>query len=83
MKKSPKTSPKAPEKIAPKAAVASPTAVAPVDAGTTLNDDQMQQLAQFFHDISVEIGQVRLDAIKAGAALTDPGIVQLQGYVSP
>lgn len=50
-------------------------------AGTTLTDDQMQQLAQSFHDISVAIGQVRLDAIKAGASLTDPRIVQLQGYV--
>src|ERR1700727_2504580 len=81
MKKSPanssKTSPSGPSTIAPKAvAVASPGT-----AGTTLTDDQMQQLAQDFHDISVAIGQVRLDAIKAGAALTDPGIVQLQGYV--
>lgn len=51
------------------------------DAGTTLTDDQMQQLAQSFHDISVAIGQIRLDAIKAGASLTDAGVVQLQGYV--
>ncbi len=81
MKKSPKTSPPSTPKIAPKAAVVAPAAVSTADAGTTLTDDQMQQLAQAFHDISVEIGQVRLDAIKAGAALTDPGIVQLQGYV--
>jgi len=81
MKKSPKNSSQTPSKLAPKAAVAARVAIAPADAGTTLSDDQMQQLAQFFHDISVEIGQVRLDAIKAGAALTDPGIVQLQGYV--
>ena len=48
---------------------------------TTLTDDQMQALAQSFHDIAVGIGQVRLDAITAGSKLTDPGIVQLQGYV--
>jgi hypothetical protein len=50
-------------------------------AATTLSDDQMQALAQSFHDIAVEIGQVRLNAIRAGSMLTDPGIVQLQGYV--
>lgn len=50
-------------------------------APTTLSDDQMQALAQSFHDIAVEIGQVRLNAIAAGNKLTDPGIVQLQGYV--
>ncbi len=48
---------------------------------TTLSDDQMQALAQSFHDIAVEIGQVRLNAIAAGSKLTDPGIVQLQGYI--
>ena len=48
---------------------------------TTLSDDQMQALAQAFHDIAVEVGQVRLNAITAGGKLTDPGIVQLQGYV--
>jgi hypothetical protein len=50
-------------------------------AFATLSDDQMQALAQSFHDIAVEIGQVRLNAIAAGNKLTDPGIVQLQGYV--
>ena len=50
-------------------------------AATTLSDDQMQALAQAFHDIAVEIGQVRLNAITAGSKLTDPGVVQLQGYV--
>jgi hypothetical protein len=50
-------------------------------ATTTLSDDQMQALAQSFHDIAVEVGQVRLDAITAGSKLTDPLIVQLQGYV--
>jgi hypothetical protein len=50
-------------------------------AATTLSDDQMQALAQGFHDIAVEVGQVRLDAIAAGSKLTDPGIVQLQGNV--
>jgi len=39
----------------------------------------MQALAQSFHDIAVEVGQVRLDAITAGSKLTDPKIVQLQG----
>ncbi len=48
---------------------------------TTLTDDQMQALAQSFHDIAFEVGQVRLDAIRAGSKLTDPSIVQLQGYV--
>ena len=47
----------------------------------TLSDDQMQALAQSFHDIAVEVGQVRLNAIAAGSKLTDPGIVQLQGYI--
>jgi hypothetical protein len=56
-----------------------PTPVTP--AATTLSDDQMQALAQSFHDIAVEIGQVRLNAITAGSKLTDPAIVQLQGYV--
>jgi alkylhydroperoxidase/carboxymuconolactone decarboxylase family protein YurZ len=56
-----------------------PTAIPP--AATTLSDDQMQDLAQSFHDIAVEIGQVRLNAIAAGSKLTDPAIVQLQGYV--
>jgi len=55
------------------------TSAAP--ATTTLSDDQMQALAQSFHDIAVEIGQVRLNAITAGSKLTDPAIVQLQGYV--
>ncbi len=48
-------------------------------ATTTFSDDQMQALAQSFHDIAVEVGQVRLDAIAAGSKLTDPNIVQLQG----
>jgi len=58
-----------------------PTPVTPAAAATTLSDDQMQALAQAFHDIAVEIGQVRLNAITAGSKLTDPGIVQLQGNV--
>jgi len=56
-----------------------PTPITP--ATTTLSDDQMQTLAQSFHDIAVEIGQVRLNAITAGSKLTDPAIIQLQGYV--
>jgi hypothetical protein len=50
-------------------------------ATTTLTDDQMQALAQSFHDIAFEVGQIRLDAIRVGGKLTDPPIVQLQGYV--
>ena len=53
----------------------------PAASATTLSDDQMQALAQSFHDIAVEIGQVRLNAISAGSKLTDPAIVQLQGNV--
>jgi hypothetical protein len=53
----------------------------PTPVTTTLSDDQMQNLAQSFHDIAVEIGQARLNAITAGSKLTDPAIVQLQGYV--
>ena len=56
-----------------------PTPVPP--ATSSLSDDQMQALAQSFHDIAVEVGQVRLNAITAGSKLTDPAIVQLQGYV--
>ena len=48
---------------------------------STLTDDQMQTLAQSFHDIAFEVGQVRLNAISAGSKLTDPSIVQLQGNV--
>jgi hypothetical protein len=65
----------------PKAASVAMHGLAASDVGTTLTDDQMQQLAQSFHDISVAIGQIRLDAIKAGASLTEAHIVQLQGYV--
>ena len=56
-----------------------PTPVTPATA--MLSDDQMQALAQSFHDIAVEIGQVRLNALAAGSKLTDPAIVPLQGYV--
>lgn len=52
-----------------------------ISVTTTLTDDQMQALAQSFHDIAFEVGQIRLDAISAGSKLTDPAIVQLQGYV--
>jgi hypothetical protein len=80
MKKSAKTTAQASAKTLPAPAPVA-TAKVTADAGTILTDDQMQQLAQAFHDISVEIGQVRLNCIKGGASLTDPGIVQLQGYV--
>jgi hypothetical protein len=65
----------------PKSPAVASNSLAAADIGTILTDDQMQQLAQSFHDISVAIGQVRLDAIKAGASLTDAAIVQLQGNV--
>jgi hypothetical protein len=74
-------------KISPSSSPASPKPAGvarnelAADLSTTLTGDQMQQLAQSFHDISDAIGQIRLDAIKAGASLTDPPIVQLQGYV--
>ena len=54
---------------------------APTTPASTLSDDQMQALAQSFHDIAFAIAQVRLDAITAGAKLTDPHIVQLAGNV--
>jgi hypothetical protein len=66
------------KKSAKPVASVAPKAV-PVASATTLSDDQMQALAQSFHDIAVEIGQVRLNAISAGSKLTDPAIVQLQG----
>ena len=53
----------------------------PTTPASTLSDDQMQALAQSFHDIAFAIGQIRLDAITAGAQLTDSQIVQLQGNV--
>lgn len=81
MKKPAKTSAPAPSKVSQATTPAVLPKLATADAGATLTDDQMQQLAQSFHDISVAIGQVRLDCIKAGASLTDSGIVQLQGYV--
>jgi hypothetical protein len=68
------------KKSAKPVASAAPKAV-PAASATTLSDDQMQALAQSFHDIAVEIGQVRLNAISAGSKLTDPAIVQLQGNV--
>lgn len=80
MKKSSKTT-QSDSPASPKASAVATRSLATTDAATTLTDDQMQQLAQSFHDFSVAIGQVRLDAIKAGASLTDARIVQLQGYV--
>ena len=57
-----------------------PLAIFPDAQGLT--DDQMQALAQSFHDIAVEIGQVRLNAITAGSKLTDPGIIHYVFCVS-
>jgi hypothetical protein len=41
--------------------------------------EQLTTIAQQFHDLSVNVGQFRLDQIHAGAKLEDPGIVQLLG----
>ncbi|WP_433967020.1 hypothetical protein [Tunturiibacter gelidiferens] len=68
------------KKSAKAAANITPKAV-PAASATTLSDDQMQALAQSFHDIAMEIGQVRLNAISAGSKLTDAAIVQMQGNV--
>lgn len=80
MKKSGKTT-QSNSAASPKSTAVASNSLTAADGGTILTDDQMQHLAQSFHDISVAIGQVRLDAIKAGASLTDAAIVQLQGYV--
>lgn len=40
---------------------------------------QLQAMAQSLHDVGVEIGQVRLDAIGRGRPLNDPEIVQMLG----
>jgi mRNA-degrading endonuclease RelE of RelBE toxin-antitoxin system len=52
-----------------------------LQVGTALNDRQVLDIAQLVHDIAVQVGQIRLNLIREGARLTDPGIVQLQGYV--
>ncbi len=40
---------------------------------------QLQAMAQSLHDVGVELGQVRLDAIGGGRPLSDPEMVQLLG----
>ena len=40
---------------------------------------QLQAMAQSLHDVGVELGQVRLEAIGGGRPLSDPEIVQLLG----
>jgi mRNA-degrading endonuclease RelE of RelBE toxin-antitoxin system len=49
--------------------------------GTLLSDDQMFWLAQSFHDVAIALGIIRLNAVAKGRQLTDPSVVQLQGYV--
>ena len=71
--KPPSTIAKASSTLAKPSTVATPS--------TTVSDDQIQAMAQSFHDIAFQIGQVRLDAINAGAKLSDPGIVQLQAHM--
>ncbi len=44
-----------------------------------LSDDQLIAIAQQLHDLSVAVGQFRLNRIHAGMALDDPQIVQLLG----
>ena len=41
---------------------------------------QLQAMAQSLHDVGVEIGQVRLEAIGRGRPLNDPEIVQMLGH---
>jgi len=41
------------------------------------SDDQLTSIAQQFHDLSVIVGQFRLERIHGGLPLADPGIVQL------
>jgi hypothetical protein len=43
------------------------------------SDDQLIAIAQQFHDLSVAVSQFRLDRIRGGLPLDDPGIVQLFG----
>lgn len=43
------------------------------------SNDQLVSIAQQYHDLSVTVGQFRLDRIHEGASLDDPGIVQLLG----
>jgi len=69
---------KSPTSTSTRALASTPAQATPA---STLSDDQMQALAQSFHDIAFAIAQVRLDAITAGAKLTDPRIVQLAGNV--
>jgi|GEM_PF-6395493 len=38
---------------------------------------QLDDLAQHYHDLSFEVGQTRLNLLRAGADLTDPRIVKL------
>jgi hypothetical protein len=81
MKKTTKNTPPAPVSTPANAVAATVSQTTAADSGVTLTDDQMQQLAKSFHDISGAVGKIRLDAIKGGAALTDSKIVQLQGLV--
>jgi hypothetical protein len=70
---------KAAPKAAPKFTSRTAAATAPPPPASTFTDDEIQAMAQAFHDIAVGVSQVRLNAITAGAKLTDPNIVQLQG----
>ncbi len=42
-----------------------------------LSGEQLRGVAQALHDVGVAIGQVRLNAIRAGRSLGDPEIAQL------
>ena len=43
-----------------------------------LTDDQLLNLAHSFHDLAFAVGQVRLQALSAGARLSDPAMIQLK-----
>jgi mRNA-degrading endonuclease RelE of RelBE toxin-antitoxin system len=49
--------------------------------GESLTDQQIMRFAQTFHDLAVELAQVRLNALAAGIKLSDSRVVQLQGIV--
>jgi hypothetical protein len=47
---------------------------------STLSADDLRTIAKQLHDVGTATGQFRLDRIHDGAALEDPGIVQLLGW---
>ncbi|HVG27798.1 MAG TPA: hypothetical protein VM865_09355 [Acidobacteriaceae bacterium] len=43
-------------------------------------DVQLQQVAQALNELSAQVGQLRLDAIRGGRPLNDPEVTQLLGW---